>query len=38
VVTCLVLAVFLFVVLPLGLVVLAGPQLEDLLRQIGESV
>ena len=38
VVTCLVMAALLFVVLPLGLVALAGPQLEDLLRQIGESV
>ena len=38
VVTCLVMAVLLFLVLPLGLIALAGPQLEDLLRQIGESV
>ena len=38
VVTCLVMAALLFVVLPLGLAVLAGPQLQDLLRQIGESV
>jgi uncharacterized RDD family membrane protein YckC len=38
VVSCLVLVVLLFIVLPLGLVALAAPQLEDLLRQIGESV
>ena len=38
VVTCLVLAVLLFVVLPVALVAIAGPQLEDILRQIGESI
>lgn len=38
VVSCLVIAVLLFVVLPLALVVLAAPQLEDLLRQIGKSI
>ena len=38
VVTCLVMVVLLFLVLPLGLLAFAGPQLEDLMRQIGESV
>jgi uncharacterized RDD family membrane protein YckC len=38
VVTCLVMTVLLFVVLPVALLAFAGPQLEDLLRQIGESV
>jgi hypothetical protein len=27
-----------FVVLPIALVAVAGPQLEDILRQIGESI
>ena len=38
VVTCLVLLVVLFVVLPVALVAIAGPQLEDILREIGESI
>lgn len=38
VVGCLVLLVVLFVVLPLALFALAGPQLEDLMRQVGESI
>jgi uncharacterized RDD family membrane protein YckC len=38
VVTCLVLLVIIFVVVPIALVVVAGPQLEDILRQIGESI
>src|SRR3954451_5761630 len=38
VVTCFVMTVLLFLVLPVALLAFAGPQLEDLLRQIGESV
>ncbi|MFL5708595.1 MAG: RDD family protein [Chloroflexota bacterium] len=38
VLTCLVMTVLLFLVLPVALLAFAGPQLEDLLRQIGESV
>ena len=38
VVTCLVIVVLLFVVVPLALLVVAGPQLEDIMRQIGESI
>lgn len=36
--TCLVIVVLLFIVLPLALVLVAGPQLEDIMRQIGESI
>ncbi len=36
--TCLVMVVLLFVVVPLAVLAFAGPQLQDLMRQIGESV
>ena len=38
VVTCLVMLALLFVVVPIAFLVFAGPQLEDILRQIGESI
>ena len=36
--SCLVIVFLLFLALPLALLVFAGPQLEDILRQIGESI
>ena len=36
--TCLVLVVLLFLVVPIALLAFVGPQLEDIIRQIGESV
>ncbi len=36
--SCLVIVVLLFLVLPLALLAFAGPQLEDIVRQIGESI
>jgi len=36
--TCLVIVVLLFIVLPLAFLLVAGPQLRDIMRQIGESV